>query len=217
MGHLAFGFRCCPRGPTYQGSAPQTEGACGNTQARGGHPSPAAASKVVLTSDHKGGTGECWWEGHSPGWALTSHSLSAQGAWTSLTVVFTVLNEGQLRRTAAILRVAWVRSIQLCSLRDHLLHGAGAGGLWAQTSGRGEKQEARGEIQGSQRAASMSRRTVSFALKDGPQGLHTVARTPLLKPQVTKQGTRWAWQENVTWGFGGLWANPRAGEAQAVC
>lgn len=60
---------------------------------------------MVLASDHKGGIGECWWAGHSPGWALTSHSLSAQGPWKSLTVVFTVLNEGQLQRTAAILRV----------------------------------------------------------------------------------------------------------------
>lgn len=148
MGHLAFGFRCCPKGPTYQGSAPQTEGACGNTQARGGHPSPAAAFKVVFASDHKGGTGECWWAGHSPGWALNSHSLSAQGAWKSLTVVFTILNEGQLRRTAAILRVDLGQEYTAVLPGDHLLQGAGAGGLWAHTSGWGEKQEARGEIQG---------------------------------------------------------------------
>lgn len=62
----------------------------------------------------------------------------------------------------------------------------------------------------------MSRRTVPFALKDGPLGLHTVARTSLLKPQVMKQGLRWAWQENATWGFGEPWVHPRAGKAQAV-
>uniref|UniRef100_A0A671FHD1 PABPN1 like, cytoplasmic n=1 Tax=Rhinolophus ferrumequinum TaxID=59479 RepID=A0A671FHD1_RHIFE len=49
---------CCPKGPTYQGSAPRTEGACGDTQVPGEHPSPTAVSRAGPTSDHEGGTGD---------------------------------------------------------------------------------------------------------------------------------------------------------------
>lgn len=171
---------------------------------------------MVLASDHKGGIGECWWAGHSPGWALTSHSLSAQGPWKSLTVVFTVLNEGQLQRTAAILRVGLGQEY-IAVLPGGPLTSGGWGQKAVGSYGRaGRKARGQRRNSGFIESSSTSGRTVPFALKDGPLGLYTVARTPLLTPQVTKQGSRWAWQENVTWGFGGLRANARAGEAQAV-
>lgn len=44
--HSAFRSRCCPKGPAYQGSASQTQGACRDTQLPG-HPSPTAADSRV--------------------------------------------------------------------------------------------------------------------------------------------------------------------------
>ncbi|XP_024591578.1 embryonic polyadenylate-binding protein 2 isoform X2 [Neophocaena asiaeorientalis asiaeorientalis] len=48
---------CCPKEPIYQGSAPRTAGAFGDTQAPGGDPSPTATSRAGPVSDHGGGTG----------------------------------------------------------------------------------------------------------------------------------------------------------------
>lgn len=92
------GNRCCPKGPTCQGSAPRTAEAFGDTQAPGGHPSPTAASRAGPLSDHEGGTGRrAGPEGGAPAGGpggRSPPSLSVQGARKVLAVVLAVLKGG---------------------------------------------------------------------------------------------------------------------------
>lgn len=207
LGLLAFGFRCCPKGPTYQGSAPRTEGACGDTQVPGEHPSPTAVSRAGPTSDHEGGTGECRWEGRSPGWALISHSLFAQGLWQSLTIVFTILKEGLDPEHTAVLHMGPFTPT------------GGSGVLWGHTAWWTGEHEARGEIQGQWKAAPISVRTTPplFTRTGGwPTRASHNGPDPTAKTTTQSRVQVWAWQESATWGFGGHWAKLQAGEAQAV-
>lgn len=194
MGHLAFGSRYCPKGPTYQESAPRTEGACGDTQAPGGHLSPTAASRAGPISDRKGGTGECGWEGRSPGWALTCPSLLAQEASQSLTMVFTVLKEEPDLQSGAESGVHSCAPHGAIYCRGPGL-GCWGGGGGGEVTQQGEEESMRPEdkfrVSGELPPCPevLPPRPLSLGQQDGPPGPCTMAYTPRLKPQVMKQGT----------------------------
>lgn len=161
-----------PRGPA--GTRCQ-----GDTQVPGGHPSPtAAASGAGPTSDSEGRRGECWWEGLGPGgqgsgWALTSHCLSAQEAWTSLTV----LKEGPDSESGA---GSGVHSCAPWGTMDSGGRAWGAVGSQGRLAGqqqRGESMRPEEKGGGQWRAASTSRRNHPVGRRPGPRGPHMVAQT----------------------------------------